>query len=320
VELLRDGGDSDVVSDVLRSLRVRSTVWCRSRLRAPWGFGTDARGAAAFHVVTAGCCWLEVEGDGAQRRLDAGDLVVLPTGRRHWLRDDPATPAPALERLLARHPLDEQRRLRGGGRGPRTDLLCGGFALEGGDAHPLLVALPPVIHVRGVRGRPLPWVAATLRLVGAETDATAPGSEAVVGRLADALLTQALRIAVAELDAADGGQVRALRDRHIAAAVRLIHGQPQRPWTVGELAAEVALSRSAFAARFRELVGEPPMRYLIRARLAEAARLLHTTDVSLAEVARRTGYENEFSFGRAFKRAFGVAPGAYRGRPYRTRR
>ena len=320
MELLRDGGDTDVVSEVLRSLRVRSTVWCRSQLRAPWGFGTDARGTAAFHVVTAGCCWLQVEGDGAQRRLDAGDLVVLPTGRRHWLRDDPATPAPALERLLARHPLDEQRRLRGGGRGPRTDLLCGGFALEGGDAHPLLVALPPVIHVRGVRGRPLPWVAATLRLVGAETDATAPGSEAVVGRLADALLTQALRVAAAELDAADGGQVRALRDPHIAAAVRLIHGQPQRPWTVGELAAEVALSRSAFAARFRELVGEPPMRYVIRARLAHAAGLLDATDVSLAEIARRTGYESEFSFGRAFKRAFGVAPGAYRGRSYFTRR
>jgi AraC family transcriptional regulator, alkane utilization regulator len=320
MELLRDGGDTDVVSEVLRSLRVRSTVWCRSQLRAPWGFGTDARGAAAFHVVTAGCCWLQVEGDAAQRRLDAGDLVVLPTGRRHWLRDDPATPAPALERLLARHPLDGHRRLRGGGSGSRTDLLCGGFALEGGDAHPLLAVLPPVIHVRGVRGRPLPWVAATLWQVGAETDATAPGSEAVVGRLADALLTQALRVAVAELDATDGGQVRALRDPHIAAAVRLIHGQPQRPWTVGELAAEVALSRSAFAARFRELVGEPPMRYLIRARLAHAAGLLHTTDVGLAEIARRTGYESEFSFGRAFKRAFGVAPGAYRGRPYFTRR
>jgi AraC family transcriptional regulator, alkane utilization regulator len=320
VELLRDGGDTDVVSEVLRSLRVRSTVWCRSQLRAPWGFGTDAGGTAAFHVVTAGCCWLQVEGDGAQRRLDAGDLVVLPTGRRHWLRDDPATPAPALERLLARHPLDERRRLRGGGRGPRTDLLCGGFALEGGYAHPLLVALPPVIHVRGVRGRPLPWVAATLWLVGAETDATAPGSEAVVGRLADALLTQALRVAVAELDAADGGQVRAFRDPNIAAAVRLIHGQPQRPWTVGELAAEVALSRSAFAARFRELVGEPPMRYVIRTRLAHAAGLLDATDVSLAEIARRTGDESKFSFGRAFKRAFGVAPGAYRGRSYFTRR
>jgi hypothetical protein len=130
VELLRDNGAADVVSDVLRSVRVRSTVWCRSELRAPWGFGTDASGTAAFHVVTAGRCWLEVEDGGAQRRLDAGDLVVLPTGRRHWLRDDPATPAPALERLLASHPLDGHRRLRGGGRGPRTALLCGGFALE----------------------------------------------------------------------------------------------------------------------------------------------------------------------------------------------
>ncbi len=313
MELLLGVGDADAVSEVLRSVRVRSTVWCRSELRAPWGFGTDARGTAAFHVVTAGRCWLQVDGQVAQRKLEAGDLVVLPTGRRHWLRDDPATPAPALEQLLASHPLDERHRLYAGGQGRRTALLCGGFALESGDAHPLLATLPTVIHIRGVRGRPLPWLAATLRLLSAETGATAPGSEAVVSRLADALLTQALRVAVAELDATDGARLQALRDPHIANAVRLIHGQPQRPWTVGELAAEVALSRSAFTARFRRLVGEPPMRYLIRARLAHAAGLLHTTDVSLAEIARRTGYESEFSFSRAFKRAFGVAPGAYRG-------
>jgi AraC-like DNA-binding protein len=314
VELLRGVGGTDVVSELLRSVRVRSTVWCRSELRAPWGFGADGGGTAAFHVVTAGHCWLQVEEDGAQLELNAGDLVVLPTGRRHWLRDDPATPAPRLDRLLASHPLDGQRRLRNRGRGPRTALLCGGFALEGGEPHPLLEALPPVIHVQGVRGRPLPWVAASLRLLSTEVGATAPGSEAVVSRLADGLLTQALRVAVAGLDATDGARAPgALRDPQIASAVRLIHGQPQRPWTVGQLAAEVALSRSAFAARFHELVGEPPMRYLMRARLGHAAYLLHTTDVGLAEIARRTGYGSEFSFNRAFKRVFGVPPGAYRG-------
>jgi AraC family transcriptional regulator, alkane utilization regulator len=315
MELLHGAGRDDVVSELLRSVRVRSTIWCRSELRAPWGFGTDASGTAAFHVVTAGRCWLQVEGGGVQRELAAGDLIVLPTGRRHWLRDDPATPAPGLDRLLASHPLDGQGRLRGGGRGPRTTLLCGGFVLESGETQPLLEALPPVIHVRGVRGRPLPWVAATLALLSTEVGGGAPGAEAVVGRLADALLTQALRVAVAGPDAGDGVPTPgALRDPQIAAAVRLIHGQPQRPWTVGELAAEVALSRSAFAARFHELVGEPPMRYLIRARLGHAAGLLHTTNASLAEIARRTGYESEYSFGRAFKRVFGVPPGAYRGR------
>jgi AraC-like DNA-binding protein len=317
VELLRGPGDADadVVSEILRSVRVRSTVWCRSELRAPWGFGTDGGGSPAFHVVSAGHCWLQVEGDRVQLELNAGDLVVLPTGRRHWLRDDPATPAPGLDRLLASHPLDGQRRLRGGGRGPRTALLCGGFVLEGGGSHPLLEALPPVIRVQGVRGRPLPWVAATVRLLSTEVGATAPGSEAVVSRLADGLLTQALRVAVAGLDATDGVRAPgALRDPQIASAVRLIHGQPQRSWTVGELAAEVALSRSAFAARFHRLVGEPPMRYLIRARLGHAASLLHTTNDSLAGIARRTGYGSEFSFNRAFKRVFGVPPGAYRGR------
>jgi transcriptional regulator GlxA family with amidase domain len=105
----------------------------------------------------------------------------------------------------------------------------------------------------------------------------------------------------------------ALRDRQIATAIGLIHSQPERGWTVGELAAEVALSRSTFSSRFRQLVGESPLRYLTRTRLAHAAALLRTTDASLAQVAGRAGYATEFSFGKAFKRVFGVAPGAYRG-------
>lgn len=143
--------------------------------------------------------------------------------------------------------------------------------------------------------------------------ADAPGAEEVVARLADALLTQALRGALNELQSSDGAGLLAYRDRQIAAAIRLIHGQPERGWTVGELAREVALSRSTFSARFRQLVGESPLRYLTRTRLAHAATLLRTTDCSLAEIAARAGYATEFSFGKAFKRTFGIAPGAYRG-------
>jgi AraC family transcriptional regulator, alkane utilization regulator len=313
VELLSDFDGADPVSEVLRLLRIRSTVYCRSIMGAPWGFGVEAHGNPAFHVVTAGGCWLEVDGDPDQVALEAGDLVILPTGRRHWMRDEPDSPATELEEILALTPLDNHHRLHHGGSGRRTGLLCGGFALDGGHAHPVLSALPAAYCIRGVDGQPVPWLAGTLELLNRETTSDAPGSEQVVSRLADALLTQALRVALTELGSSNGAGVRALGDPQIAAAIELIHRQPERVWAVGDVAAEVALSRSAFSARFRQLVGESPKRYITRTRLARAAALLHKTDAPIAEIATRAGYASEFSFGKAFKRTFGVAPGAYRG-------
>jgi AraC-like DNA-binding protein/mannose-6-phosphate isomerase-like protein (cupin superfamily) len=313
MDQLSDFDPSDPVSGLLRTVRLRSTVYCRSLMGAPWGFGVEAHGNPAFHVVTSGGAWLEVEGEATQVKLGPGDLVVLPTGHRHWVRDQPDSPAEELEEILAATPLDDHERLRYGGNGRRTGLLCGGFALEGSGAHPILRALPATIHIRGVRGQPVPWLAATLALLTDETTSEAPGAEEVVSRLADALLTQALRVAFADLAESNGAALLALRDRQIAAAIELINREPQRAWTVGELAAEVALSRSAFGSRFRQLVGESPKRYITRSRLAHAAALLRTTDASLAEVAAQIGYGSEFSFAKAFKRTFGVAPGAYRG-------
>jgi AraC-like DNA-binding protein len=315
VELLSDFDASDPVSAYLRLVRIRSTVYCRSIMRAPWGFGVEAHGSPAFHVVTAGSCWLEVDGDPEQLLLDTGDLVILPAGPRHWLRDEPHTVAPELEDILRDTPPDKQSRLRLGGSGRPAELLCGGFTLEGGDAHPILRALPSAFRICGVGGRPVSWLAATLELLNAEAASEAPGSEEVASRLADALLTQALRVALAELQSTDAVGVRALRDPQIAAAIGLVHRERERAWTVGEVAGEVGLSRSAFAARFRHLVGESPKRYITRTRLAHAAALLRSAEVPIAEIAARAGYASEFSFGKAFKRTFGIAPGAYRGQP-----
>jgi AraC-like DNA-binding protein/mannose-6-phosphate isomerase-like protein (cupin superfamily) len=316
VELLNDfDGAADPISQILRLLRVRSTVYCRSVMGAPWGFGVQSHGNPSFHVVTSGSCWLEVEGELEQVALEAGDLVILPTGARHWVRDDPDSPATELEEILAGTAPDAHRRLHYGGTGRRTELLCGGFGLDGAHAHPILRALPVALRIRAAGGKPVPWLAATLELLNQEITSDAAGSEEVVSRLAEALLTQALRVALADLSSSEKADVRALSDPQIATAIALIHREPERAWTVGEVATEVALSRSAFAGRFRLLVGESPKRYITRMRLAHAAALLHKTDASLAEIATRAGYASEFSFGKAFKRGFGVAPGAYRGQP-----
>ena len=314
MELLSDFDGSDLISQVLRVLRVRSTVYCRSSMGAPWGFGVRAHGNPAFHVVTEGSCWLDVDGAASQVALAAGDLVVLPAGPRHWMRDDPATPATALDDILAATPPAERRSLRHGGPGPRTGLLCGGFALEGGP-HPILRALPPVIVVRGADGRPVPWLDALLALLSAEAATPAPGAEEMVTRVADALLTQVVREALAGLQSADGDGLLGLRDPQIAAAIKLIHRRPQHAWTVGELATQVSLSRSAFSARFSGMIGESPKRYVTRTRLAHAAALLRSNEKPIADIALKIGYSSEFSFAKAFKRAFGVSPGSYRGEP-----
>src|SRR5436305_12162863 len=123
MELLSARATSDPVREPLRGVRLRSTVYCRSLMRAPWGFGVEAHGHPAFHVVTSGRCWLEIDGEPDQTALAAGDLVVLPAGPRHWLRDDPDTPATELEEILATTRLDERRRLHHRGRGQQTGLL-----------------------------------------------------------------------------------------------------------------------------------------------------------------------------------------------------
>jgi AraC-like DNA-binding protein len=316
MELMNAGVATDVVADLLDSVRVRATIFCRSTLRAPWGFAVKPHANPSFHAVTQGDCWLALAEECEPRRLRAGDLVILPHGVEHRLCDRPSSPTVWLEDLLETTPVDANGQLRYGGGGAPTELVCGGFVLEAAaDPSPILRSLPRVVHVRGASASPAPWVSATLDLVAAVTGSAAPGADAVLARLAETMLAQAVRVAFTDSATAGSQPIGALRDPQIARAVHLIHERPQEPWTIDDLAAEVAYSRSAFALRFRELVGEPPIAYLRRTRLARAAMMLQQTDVTLVDVARRTGYATEASLSRAFKRAFGITPGVYRSEP-----
>ncbi len=305
--------DEDSLSQLLMSLHVRSTVYCRSQLRAPWGFAVQARDASAFHLVTAGACWLEVDGLDEPMWLDSADLAVLVDGRAHRLRDTPSSRVEWLDDILGRTPV-EHGRLRYGGSGPVTGLLCGGFRVEGAQAHPLLLAMPPVLRLRGREPSTSAWLDQLLAMLDVEVQRPRAGSDAVLARLADIMLTQAIRTHLLSLVDGEEPGVRALRDGRITKAIRLVHADPARPWTVDELAVEVAMSRSAFADRFRHLTGEPPMRYVTRCRLSRAASYLADEGATLLDIAIRSGYDSEASFTRAFSRHFGMAPGAYRRR------
>ncbi len=296
----------DALSDLLRALRVRSTIYCLSDLGAPWGLEIVGAHVAKFHVVLEGRCMLELDGE-PPRALASGDVLILPSGQHHAIRDTQASPTTRLEDVLASAPM-EGIHLAHGGDGVRTRLLCGGFVLEGAEVQPALDLLPTVVHVDGTAGGLGRWVEATLEMM--ESDRESPGLNAVVGRAADVLLTQALRVFLA----ASAGRLRhdVLAEPSIARAVQLIHSAPEAEWTLSTLASEVAMSRSAFAARFRELVGQSPMRYLTRSRIARAAGYLATTQMPVQRVARLVGYDTDAALSKAFKRETGSTPGQYR--------
>jgi len=302
--------DPDGLSQLLLRLTVSSTVYCLSHMTSPWGFKVAARSSPAFHLMTAGGAWLEVEGQKEAIRISAGDLVILPRGEAHTVRDSRNSPVQWLDSILAETP-PVNGRLNHGGGGEHSELLCGGFAVDQLTGRPLLEALPTVVHLRGSEGRAPEWLVGLIRMIATEMAASGPGSEAVVTRLTDALLAQALRRCLLEVDRS-GGKSTAVTDPNIARALRLVREHPDRPWTVPQMAAAVSMSRSAFADRFRVATGETPMQHLTRYRMARAAEYLRASKAGIREIARLTGYDSEVSVTKAFRRHFGIPPGAYR--------
>ncbi|HKC19376.1 MAG TPA: AraC family transcriptional regulator [Candidatus Dormibacteraeota bacterium] len=298
----------DGLTQMLLRLTVTSTVYCLSDMTTPWGFRVARRDGPAFHLLTSGSAWLDVEGMAEGVPVQAGDLVILPRGDGHQVRDSRHGPILWLDDILARTP-PVYGRLRHGGGGERAELVCGGFALDQLTARPMLEALPRVIHLKGQGGAAPEWLAGLIRMIALETASGGPGAEAVVTRLTDALLAQALRHHLLETDEADSAPVT---DTQVARALRLMRDRADEQWSVPRLAAAVGLSRAAFARRFQAVTGEPPMRSLTRYRMTRAANMLRTSNAGLREIAQRTGYESEVSISKAFRRQYGVAPGAYR--------
>lgn len=303
---------ADPLGEALHFLRMSGTFYCRSELTAPWALALPARtGCLSFHVVTSGRCWLEVQGADHQR-LEPGDLALVPHGEGHRLSSEPGTLAPRLDELQHERVSDRYAILRHGGGGAATSLVCGAVRFDHPAAHHLVKLLPRMIHVGASSSPQMDWMQSTLRLMAAEARELRPGGETVITRLADILVIQAIRSWIQRDPAAQTGWLGALQDRQIGRAIALVHRDPARPWTVASLATEVAMSRSAFAARFTELVGEPAMHYVARWRMHVALTWLKEDSAALGEMAGRLGYQSEAAFSRAFKRFVGVSPGAAR--------
>lgn len=304
----------DDLSVLLEQINIRSAVYCISELRAPWGFRVDGSAVAKFHLVLDGEAVLTLDEPGtAAATVSVGELVLLARGSAHLVQDRHDSATPPLEHILAEQTSDGAPRLAYGGGGSLTSLLCGGFALAPGLTDELLRLLPPLLVLDARSTGITRWLEPVYALPRDEIASDAPGATAILAKIADVFLTQILRAYLSGLEATTTPITpAAAADPAVGTTLALLRLQPGAPWTVADLARKVDMSRTSFAARFRDLVGEPPMTYLTRLRLGHAAGYLVATDKTLQQIARLVGYDNEASLSKAFRRTFGQAPGEYR--------
>jgi len=303
-------GRNDVLGDVLSLGLLRNAMYKQIDARAPWGLDMQARDRAMLYLIARGQARLELSGQ-APLVLEAGQAAFLPRGAAHVLRDAKGTPPSAVCDGVWRNPSAGTRRI--GGRGAQTSIIAAFFELD--RVPPPLFGKPSDVMVLSHdASKSDPATAATIALVLAELEQPGPASVFLLQRLADVLVVRAMR-ALAKQPACLARQQHglvALSDPPVHKALSLMHAQIAHAWSVAGLAARVGLSRSGFAARFNQLVGEPPLQYLARWRATRAAELLRDTDDPVSAIAARVGYESTPSFNKAFKRWQGTNPGAYR--------
>jgi AraC-like DNA-binding protein len=331
----------DVLSDVLRVVRLSGAVFFTADFSSPWAIESpipeilasavmpEAECVVLFHILVDGECEVACQGHPVTT-MEAGDVIVFPRGDQHTMRSHvAATPTP-LTSVFAPGRYDEPPQLSFGGGGKTSRFVCGYLNCDQRFS-PLVEALPTMLVVRsrddysaidavdasGSRPTLVPegsgtWLGTTLKFTINEAKAARPGNAAMLGRLTELMFVEILREYMQRVPANQGGWLAGLNDAHVGKALRLLHAEPQRNWTVEELAREVAVSRSVLAQRFTELVGDAPMRYLANWRMQLAKQMMREGPRNIQEVAARVGYDSEAAFNRAFKRATGSPPATWR--------
>ncbi len=269
----------DALSDVLGHVRLKDTSWACFGATAPWGVSLrEMKGCVRFLYVTRGSCWLSIDKTSQPRiALSGGDLAVMPQGHGYAIRDQPRSGAVSFDELVRRATTPASgviHHLRVGGAGAETNMIHGAFTIDDPFETPMLATLPPIIRITPDAGQAVPSFLQNLQFIAREIDSDRPGSQIVLTRMADVIFIQVLRAYMESLPEGSEGFLGALRDKSMAAALGLMHQRPEDQWTVALLGDQVGLSRSGFAARFAELVGEPPLGYLTRLRMQRASMLL----------------------------------------------
>lgn len=324
----------DTLSDVLRSIRLRGAVFYYVSYLDAWAAeASAAREIAAavmpgsehvieYHLIAKGDGWAAVTGL-PPVRLAAGDIVMFPQGDAHvlssapglqpvrreanWVFETRHEPKPipisfhyGVEQPGAPMPVDRAD----------TVLVCGFIGCDLKPFNPLIAALPRLVHIRAEQAGN--WIRPVIDQAATESRAPRAGSDAVLTRMSEMMFVDAVRRYVDALPEQTSGWLAGLRDRHVGRALALLHERPAKAWTIEDLGREVGLSRSALHERFVEFIGQPPMQYLTNWRMQVASNLLRGTIANVASIALDVGYESEAAFARAFKRATGLPPAAWR--------
>jgi AraC family transcriptional regulator, alkane utilization regulator len=314
-------GTVEALSEVLRAVKLTGAVFLSAEFRAPWCIA--ARGKVArllmpeaehfihYHYVVDGRFQASLKG-ADEVALEAGDVLVFPHGDPHLMGSSlHLAPLPLADMIVPPKP-GEVASVRHGGDGEPARIICGFLACDPHLCRPILSALPHMFQV-GIRASPSgEWLEGSLRHSLAEAMSTRPGADVVLARLSEVLFVETLLRYIETLPPDRTGWLAGLRDPLVGEALKLLHREPARAWTVDELAREAGCSRSVLAERFTQYIGQPPIQYLTSWRLALAASRLRSGGASLARVAEAVGYESEAAFNRAFKREFGVPPARWR--------
>src|ERR1700733_13847146 len=301
-------GDMDILAQVLDRVRLGGTLLFHFELGHPWRLELPARPYALFHYLSQGSATLTL-GQGQEIQMTEGDFVVITRGEPHAFYSDRRTKPLRIMDIDRSSP--RLGVVRHGSRAkPLSTMICGNFTVFRPLFSSGMALLPPVLLLKPTADGG--WLEAILRRMVNESALERPGQGVALSRLTEVLFVEVLRSWISSLSPGQGGWLGAISDPHIGPALKLIHENPERPWTLRELGHRVGLGRSAFSARFTKLVGQSMQRYVIERRMAEAAFLLETSDESIARIASRVGYETAAAFSKLFHRHNGQSPGRYR--------
>jgi AraC-like DNA-binding protein len=319
----------DALSDVLKSVKLEGAVFIDAEFAAPWcvrsSYGLnnaeprlpEGGHVVFFHLVTEGACKVRLASGGETLDAAAGDLIVFPHDDQHLLGSDlDLLPVPSADTVRgnAADGLQLVKLQMGGSDGTKTRCVCGFVSCSRMLLRPLLEALPRLLRISISEGAAASLVRELVRTGVSESNADRPGGASIRTKLSELLFVEAMRRYAESLPPEGSGWLAGLQDVYVGRALALMHGDPSQAWTVDALAKQVGLSRSALAERFAELVGQSPIQYLTRWRLALAAQALREDALPISRLAENAGYESEAAFSRAFKREFGMAPSAWRNR------
>jgi AraC family transcriptional regulator, activator of mtrCDE len=299
----------DVLSDILDTVALKAALYFRTDYHAPFGVAVPSfERVARFHLVVQGECFIRLENDITVRLLP-GDLVLVPNGSPHVILSEREIQSKPLAQVISETGFTGQGPfvIGEGPAGESCQMVCGHFTFAEGADHPLLRAVPEILHITATDRANLPMLDDVLRLIVRRMFADEPGATATVSRLSEVLFIEVMRAGVAQVPDISR-LMSAVYDPHIGKSLALIHNDVAAPWTVDNLATAVAMSRSRFAERFRDLVGSSPMAYIAEWRMQRALDLLRREHAPVKAVASRVGYKSAAAFTRAFTERFGMSP------------